>query len=558
MSQKKSGRRALAEYVEAEAEEYWDDDTDWSDDDDDKSLYHEETYETENQRPPHALTVQINVEEMLQTSQKGKQTIVEAKSHSYGNNAKNDSDNVETRAPDETIDELEAELSRMAAKPRFSTIRSHSFSTLRRLQSPFKLKRAKSLTRIAPANKKNSKSAVPSLSCIQSILPPGVIGGVVGPSLRASLIVTVNDKVGNKRAVAMIAWSVSQAASQRSNRHYDLRVIPITGCGETLEASWTTALLLKRQIYACVDQKLPHASNSCSVHERYLELCRLMSANQGTWISMLRRVASASMQDTQWHVSKALGFVGIPYGASLDRFDLFSRYQHEEHVQKQTTMDDDNEVSENRDADCNLCLVCFDLISDDDDPTGVSMLSPCGHRTCPGCWRSYLKSAADDGQGHVLCPAYKCSTKVGLCDAAHILFFQPDQGDEEPEVAQRNHYDAILYDKLVRFEMERFATCQLKAWPCPSPYCKQYLTSQARDDVGQGWSFSKCLCGMNRCTKCAPSGGPAHPGIDCTKYQQMRKAIDSGKLDSELERYAWAYCNPFVAFLAHLPIACTV
>ena len=55
-----------------------------------------------------------------------------------------------------------------------------------------------------------------------------------------------------------------------------------------------------------------------------------------------------------------------------------------------------------------LCEICCDLMTP--DPTDGEM--QCTHRFCGRCWKNYLHTKIQEGQNHILCPAFECNVLV--------------------------------------------------------------------------------------------------------------------------------------------------
>jgi hypothetical protein len=359
-------------------------------------------------------------------------------------------------------------------KPRL--VRSKSFTTA--LLTRRSLRRSSSLSSM-PLGQTTQQVRHCAARCIQSLIPAR--SSVVGPAPRASLTVFSN----KCRAAVLIIWP-------------PLKVIPLVGC------SPETAQRLQDEIYARVE---PYQNNMGWLG--YWRLSTTLYARRQEWTQLLEEFPNDSTTlPPPWKaLSQGCLKADMTLGRSCNHYDMLKDY-----VEKQESSPFDIQVESCSTAHVDqVCLVCFDEISD------VCQLLPCGHVTCMDCCKAYLKCAANSGQGSIQCAAHKCKVEINIFDAAHIL-------DDD--------YDTL--QSLVRFTLERSAPVQSRF--CPSPDCGRLLKPSG--DFGSqqsGFNILLCDCGTSLCNDCE-TGGPAHPGVSCTDFSRLRKAIDSGKMDAELAK----------------------
>ena len=372
--------------------------------------------------------------------------------------------------------------------------------------------RSASITTFTSTTHPQPSRVAPYTYCIETLLPSMVRPCVVGPTSGASLDIV------SCRAAVVVLWSLDRPLPI---------VVPMAGCGDTLESSWNTA----NKMQSVLRQRVSSAHNG--LFAGYLRQSEEIASRLDEWTRLLD---DCTPQDRQvlpytFRLLKPIcNGKGISFGSSNDRFDLL-RMAKNRTLNQATAMESQRDASEGS-IDGNLCPVCFDDLT---EKKGVVQMIPCAHSICSDCFVHYVASAAGSGHGTLRCVAFKCQTRLSIYDIAHALF---DDNDE------KNYDRAVLFDKLVRFEIEKSGidSCLAtsKARYCPSPACSRVLVSCGDgNDTINGSNIFSCPCGITLCADSCNENGPSipsHPGIPCDKFQKLRKAIDSGKLDAEVAK----------------------
>ena len=343
---------------------------------------------------------------------------------------------------------------------------------------------------------------------IQSLVPHPVVPSILGPALRASLIVTSSAK----RAAALLIWSID-----------NLTVVPLVGCGESLDESWQYANLMESTILTRMS--VFSEANQTSLAKYWSMTCNLASRLAELVDILENLVPNKRRLDNQPNlVTNSLRSLKVDIGQSFEHFEILTSWQqvHEKEPAAAFALSEENpsELGEG------ICLVCFETIIPTEE--SMSYLLQCGHVTCLDCYRDYLHVVSESGQGSFVCPAFKCSTRISFIDSAHILFGSA----QPPRVTSQKEFS-----KLVHFELERHGTCDIKGRFCPSPGCGRLLVpgTPTTRSLKDGWSICYCLCGHNICAEC-PMGGPAHPGLSCSTQSRLQQSMSSGKVEDDTAR----------------------
>ena len=420
----------------------------------------------------------------------------------------------------------------------------------------------------------------PNVHCLQRLLPSTVIPSVLGPSPRASHVVVST----HRRAAVALLWNLDSTSSSSL-----VRVVPLVGCGgasndddddnDTTAESWATATRMQDKMQRLLSNNLGQKAvndDDSPKYAAYLCLTETVAAAGSTTTTTWQQVLEESLPPNkpslstnnkkQQFLHNACVKAGMFVGDCYDLFDIFQLWLNAppSHQDEESPLADANSSSGCLPSSPRTCLACFDTVNDD---TTISQLLPCGHVTCSDCWSRYLVSAAGSGQGFVRCAAHKCNVRVSIMDAAHIFFFN----NHNHHVAQQQATNTTVsnhrrvFANLVRFELEKslprllsqLPSCQKKSSSsssssspaaaaaatttrkprfCPTPCCGRILVpSNVEGTIGR--NLMVCHgCGEIQCGECL-NGGPSHPGMSCKAFQQMRKEIDTGRLDAELAKY---------------------
>ena len=426
---------------------------------------------------------------------------------------RNNGTTVTNRVPNRNVNEESLLLEQASsAKPRL--VRSDSMHVDSSCDGRHSLRqphRSASISTFTTITRHQPSRVAPSTYCIQNLLPSVVRPCIVGPTPGASLDVV------SCRAAVVVLWSLDWPLPV---------VVPMAGCGDTLESSWNTA----NKMQSVLRQRVSPQNNG--LFAGYLRRSEEIASRLDEWIRLLdeqlpKRVVSPCPFRLLTPICNGKG---ISFGSSNDRFDLLRMVKSRTSTLNLTTMAESQPDATESSFDENHCPVCFDDLS---EKKGVIQLIPCAHSICSDCFIRYVVSAAGSGHGALRCVAFKCPTRLTIYDIAHALF----DGNYEKK------YDrAVLFDKLARFEIEKSGmdSCQSKARYCPSPSCSRVLVSCADgDDSINGSNIFACPCGITLCAdSCNENGSsiPSHPGIPCDRFRELSKAIDSGKLDAEVAK----------------------
>jgi len=474
----------------------------------------DEEWEDVDELYPSQSTLYLDLWSLLQTEKKDDDETAKAQATPDSKNVTAPRERCTNKAAANEMDNtcsLVASLLREvgSAKPRL--VRSSSFPggsvgnlappSLRRSRS------AMSLSTFATTMPPQHSHVIPNVHCIQGLLPTAVHPCALGPTARASMGI-----VSSRAAVAII-WS-------RDDQ--DVRVVPLIGCGDNLKDSWNVAKMMQAKLQ---ERLSAYQDGSWT---GYLRVCEEIASRKDEFTRLLNDLITTESSATSHslHCLKAVcKRQGLSLGESKDHFDLF-RMVHQS--TSNLTTASTPQYSDDSD-DSNTCLVCFEELS---DGNGVVELIPCGHSLCSECLTAYIASAAGSGQSSVRCAAFKCPTRLDIYDMAHALFDDANQNE---------HDSGILFEKLMKFETEKSGTelCLAKGKTrfCPSPFCNRVLVSYGDGDVNIGGSnMFLCTCGVSLCADKCKDGVPSHPGISCSKFQELLKAIDSGKFDAEIAR----------------------
>ena len=341
---------------------------------------------------------------------------------------------------------------------------------------------------------------------IQQLLPDSVRPSILGPQPRASL--TVISK--QRRAAVLILWTMGALP----------KVVPLVGC------DWEVAYAMEQDIWVTLD--LP-----CSIQNPvsfYLIISQHLASNLYQWTGLLEaRIVAKESKKSKWkQLLVACAKSGISTGITYDQFDLFQVLEAVNNT-KPKIFQSHEKASVDSELSCvaQVCLVCFEEIQDDN--CKINQLLPCGHFTCNGCLTAYFSSAVHSGESSIKCPAFKCNTKLGITESAHVLFSQGEDKHSQHIFEKLNEYNRtkngvhLLHDTFVRF--------------FPTPSCDHVLKRCTNTRQNDGFNLMICKsCGISCCGDCSEM---SHPGIPCATFSKLRKEIDSGRLDDELATVKW-------------------
>ncbi|KAG8387710.1 hypothetical protein BUALT_Bualt02G0049500 [Buddleja alternifolia] len=163
-----------------------------------------------------------------------------------------------------------------------------------------------------------------------------------------------------------------------------------------------------------------------------------------------------------------------------------------------------------------LCRICFENF-----PPESFYSAACGHRFCESCWKSYIRTAINDGAGCLTlrCPETSCggAAAVGL-DMIGLLASRED----------RRKYNQFLLRSYVEENRNR-------KW-CPSPGCAFAVEyhSAGGDDDGDDYNVT-CNCSHSFCWNCTEE---SHRPVDCETLEKWKT-----KNDAESNNTQWIRIN---------------
>ena len=537
----------LAEYDEYEYDGYdhFDDDFDNYDYDCHDDTRYDQDYSSDGSRsPPGRAAASIQVDLMsLHRAKKEREEAEDTKRQNHKRIArKTNPSSKQTTINTKAASNNDGALSRMSIVPTPHMVRSASGCF-----SPHKINHSDSITdnkdgisTVNIAGRDPFETSSPGtirvtsprsvLHCLQNLLPASVRPSALGPTPHASLIVTST----TYRAAVALVWSA-----------FDVKAVPVAGC------DWDTVARLTDAVRNHVD--VIRANSGLDEHTRYYKMSWLIDQKLNEWIAVLESelegcLESKGKKPRFFHT--VFQKSGLFTGDCLDSFDLFQEHVQDSvqetgmSKQQPTTGINSNSVNNvgaapslpfdqvSHPIDERLCLVCFDTVDDDDR---MSEVAACGHTTCSDCWKRYFVAAASSGESSIICTADKCNHRLGLLEAAQLFFLDNHTDDTNgTQDCDRGRF-RVTFEKLVKYELERLVPKLDKARFCSSPSCGQVLVPSAvNGSIGR--SLLVCQkCGDCRCADC-PNNGPAHPGMSCQAFQNMRAEIESGKVDNELAK----------------------
>lgn len=201
-------------------------------------------------------------------------------------------------------------------------------------------------------------------------------------------------------------------------------------------------------------------------------------------------------------LAKSVQMCGFIQSNTLDRYDIFEEWiacrPMKTYVPTTTQSDTPSNV-------LNACIVCFEGCGENYIP------SQCGHVVCKDCWQSYLDvTCRNADRVRLFCPAENCPAVLDLLEASFLI-----------------EKDTDLWTRLVRTEMDWFATRHCQGFYCPNRYCSALLVLEKSPSLGEPSSNGSHVIMCHKCCQlvCTHCRKPAHPGMDCAKATRMEKVL---------------------------------
>ncbi len=142
--------------------------------------------------------------------------------------------------------------------------------------------------------------------------------------------------------------------------------------------------------------------------------------------------------------------------------------------------------------------------------------------------RGLIRSSSSSGDTQIFCPAYMCREKLTMSDVAHLLVKGRNEAVDENDIH--------MLMKLTEFKINDMLI-ERKYTHCSTPSCNRMLKPnpivKALSNKVERNTMCFCDCGAMTCWEC---GEPYHFGLSCEAAKRVRKEIETGNINSELQR----------------------